>query len=76
MKVKIFRERDIKELEKDVNKFIKEKSVVDIKLTTDVFYDRYINGVPVSVIENKTVMIMYTDKEQQFSDSRKKHAIL
>lgn len=63
MKVKIFRERDIKELEKDVNKFIKEKSVVDIKLTTDVFYDRYINGVPVSVIENKTVMIMYTDKE-------------
>lgn len=63
MQVKIFRERDIKELEKDVNKFIKEKSVVDIKLTTDVFYDRYINGVPVSVIENKTVMIMYTDKE-------------
>lgn len=63
MKVKIFRERDIKELEKDVNKFIKDKSVVDIKLTTDVFYDRYINGVPVSVIENKTVMIMYTDKE-------------
>ena len=63
MKIKIFRERDIKELEKDVNKFIKEKSVVDIKLTTDVFYDRYINGVPVSVIENKTVMIMYTDKE-------------
>lgn len=61
MKVKIFRERDIKELEEDVNKFIKEKSVVDIKLTTDVFYDRYINGVPVSVIENKTVMIMYTD---------------
>lgn len=63
MKVKIFRERDIKELEKDVNKFIKEKSVVDIKLTTDVFYDRYINGVPVSVIENKTVMIMYTDEK-------------
>lgn len=63
MKVKIFRERDIKELEKDVNKFIKEKSVVDIKLTTDVFYDRYINGVPVSVIENKTVMIMYNDEK-------------
>ena len=63
MKVKIFRERDIKELEKDVNKFIKEKSVVDIKLTTDVFYDRYINEVPVSVIENKTVMIMYNDEK-------------
>lgn len=63
MKVKIFRERDIKELEKDVNKFIKDKSVVDIKLTTDVFYDRHINGVPVSVIENKTVMIMYNDEK-------------
>ena len=63
MKVKIFRERDIKELEKDINKFIKDKCVIDIKFSTDAFYNKHLKGVPVSVAESVTAMIIYTDEK-------------
>ena len=43
MQVKIFRDLDIEKLEKEINEFIDNDyiSVKDIKVTTDVFYDKY-----------------------------------
>lgn len=63
MRVKIFRDKCTNELEHKINSFIKDKHVIDIKLTTDNFYDRHRNGVPISVVEMATVIIMYTDEE-------------
>ena len=76
MQVKIFRDLDIEKLEKEINEFIKDKCIIDIKFSTDAFYNKHLKGVPVSVAESVTAMIMYTDEKQQFQDSRKKHAIL
>lgn len=64
MKVKIFRERDIKELEKDVNEFIDNDyiSVKDIKVTTDVVYDKYDkNRIPTHISLGTTVAVMYEE---------------
>ena len=63
MQVKIFRNLDVEKLEKEINKFIKDKCIIDIKFSTDAFYNRHIQGVPVSIAESVTVMIMYTDKK-------------
>ena len=63
MRVKIFRDLDVEKLEKEINKFIKDKCVIDIKFSTDAFYNRHIQGVPVSIAESVTVMIIYTDEK-------------
>ena len=63
MRVKIFRDLDVEKLEKKINKFISDKCVIDIKFSTDAFYNRHIQGVPVSIAESVTVMIMYTDEK-------------
>ena len=81
MQVKIFRDLDIEKLEKEINEFIDNDyiSVKDIKVTTDVVYNRFDHLTKINM--STTVVIMYEINdygyyEQQFSDSRKKHAIL
>ena len=63
MQVKIFRDLEIEKLEKEINKFIKDKCVIDIKFSTDAFYNKHLKGVPVSVAESVTAMIIYTDEK-------------
>lgn len=63
MQVKIFRDLDIDKLEQGVNKFIKDKCVIDIKFSTDAFYNKHLKGVPVSIAESVMAMIMYTDEK-------------
>lgn len=64
MQVKIFRDLDIEKLEKEINEFIDNDyiSVKDIKVTTDVFYDKYDkNRIPTHISLGTTVAVMYEE---------------
>lgn len=64
MKVKIFRDLDIEKLEKEINEFIDNDyiSVKDIKVTTDVIYDKYDkNRIPTHISLGTTVAVMYEE---------------
>ncbi|MCH3962760.1 MAG: hypothetical protein LKE46_00635 [Clostridium sp.] len=62
MQVKIFKEEKIKELENDINNFIKDKAVNDIKL---------------SVRENSTIkyiaMVIYKEQNQSKQNQNKRN---
>lgn len=64
MRVKIFRDLDIEKLEKEINEFIDNDyiSVKDIKVTTDVVYDKYDkNRIPTHISLGTTVAVMYEE---------------
>lgn len=64
MQVKIFRDLDIEKLEKEINEFIDNDyiSVKDIKITTDVIYDKYDkNRIPTHISLGTTVAVMYEE---------------
>lgn len=64
MQVKIFRDLDIEKLEKEINEFIDNDciSVNDIKVTTDVVYDKYDkNMIPTHISLWTTVAVMYEE---------------
>ena len=64
MQVKIFRDLDIEKLEKEINEFIDNDyiSVKDIKVTTDVIYDKYDkNRIPTHISLGTTVAVMYEE---------------
>lgn len=64
MKVKIFRGCDIGKLEKEINEFMDKDgiSVEDIKITTDVIYDKYDkNRIPTHISLGTTVAVMYEE---------------
>lgn len=64
MQVKIFRDLDIEKLEKEINEFIDNDyiSVKDIKVTTDVVYDKYDkNRIPTHISLGTTVAVMYEE---------------
>ena len=66
MRVKIFRDLDIEKLEKEINKFIDADhiSVKDIKITTDVTYDKYDkNSIPTHISLWTTVVVMYEEND-------------
>lgn len=59
-KIKIFRSKNIAELEKLVNEFIKDKVVIDIKHHSEFVGTSYNSvGVPVNVCCYDSVMILY-----------------
>ena len=73
MKIKIICCNDTEELETQINKFIADKIVHDIKFQSVGFYDRWNgNGIPTSGITNDRVIIMYDDKESQFGNKFRK----
>lgn len=64
MQVKIFRDFDIEKIEKEINEFIDNDyvSVKDIKVTTDVVYDKYDkNMIPTHIGLWTTVVVMYEE---------------
>lgn len=64
MKVKIFRGCDTGKLEKEINEFMDKDgiSVEDIKITTDVIYDKYDkNRIPTHIRLGTTVAVMYEE---------------
>ena len=64
MQVKIFRDLDIDKLEKEINDFMDKDgiSVEDIKITTDVIYDKYDkNRIPMHASLCTTVAVMYEE---------------
>lgn len=64
MKVKIFRGCDTEGLEKAINEFMEIDyiSVNDIKITTDVIYDKYDkNMIPTHISLGTTVAVMYEE---------------
>lgn len=64
MKVKIFVGNDIKRMEDEVNEFIKDKSVIDIKYQSMGLTTKYNgNGIPINVVVYDRVLVMYADEE-------------
>ena len=71
MKIKIVCYNNTEELETQINEFIADKIVHDIKFQSVGFYDRWNgNGIPTSGITNDRVIIMYDDKEANRLDTR------
>ena len=66
MKIKIFAESYIDMLEKQVNEFIKDKEVYDIKYSSLAIPTCFRNGVPSSYSVNDRVMIMYDDSDFKY----------
>lgn len=64
MKVKILTSNNYAVLENDVNRFIKNKNVIDIKYQSMYVETEFRNGVPVSGTAIDRVLIMYTDEEE------------
>ena len=66
MRVKIFRDLDVEKLEKEINKFIDTDyiSVKDIKVTTDVVYNRFDRLTrPLKIDMSTTVVVMYEEND-------------
>lgn len=64
MKVKIIGGTNYEDLEYDINRFIKDKSVIDIKHQATYVVTRYRGGVPDSGTIIDRVFIMYSDEEE------------
>ena len=65
MKVKIFGGSNYEDLEYDINQFIKDKRVIDIKYQATYVVNHYRGGVPDSGIMVDRVFIMYSDEEEK-----------
>lgn len=65
MKVKIFGGIDIKSMENEVNEFIKDKSIIDIKYQSMGLTTQYnATGIPTNVVVcDRTLLVMYVDEE-------------
>ena len=63
MKIKIFNGFNIKELENEVNEFIKDKIIHDIKTTT-IFCQTTFNrdGIPLKAEIINTITVMYSQE--------------
>lgn len=66
MNIKIFTESHIDMLEKQVNEFIKDKEVYDIKYSSLAIPTSFRNGVPLSYSINDRVMVMYDDSDFKY----------
>ncbi len=70
MKVKILCCNDATELETQINEFIADKIVHDIKFQSVGFYNQWNgNGIPISSVANDRVLIMYDDEETNCLDA-------
>ena len=65
MKVKIIGGTNYENLEYEINQFIKDKSVIDIKYQATYVVTRYRGGVPDSGTIFDRVFIMYSDEEEK-----------
>lgn len=64
MKVKIFVGINIKSMEDEINEFIKDKPVVDIKYQSMGLATRYnATGIPTNVVVYDRALVMYADEE-------------
>lgn len=64
MKVKIFVGINIKSMEDEINEFIKDKPVVDIKYQSMGLATRYnATGIPTNVVVYDRALVMYVDEE-------------
>ena len=64
-KIRIFRSKNIAELEKLVNDFIKDKVVIDIKYQSEFVGTSYNSvGVPVNVSCYDSVMVFYMEDDK------------
>lgn len=64
MKVKIFVGINIKSMEDEINEFIKDKPVVDIKYQSMGLATRYnATGIPTNVVIYDRALVMYVDEE-------------
>ncbi len=71
MKIKIIACNDTVELETQINEFITDKVVIDIKYQSIGFYNKWNNiGVPVTAVTNDRVLIMYDDEDSNYVASR------
>lgn len=64
MKVKIIGGCNYDDLEYNINQFIKDKRVIDIKYQATYVVDCYRGGVPDSGTMIDRVFIMYSDEEE------------
>lgn len=64
MKVKIMGGTNYEDLEYDINRFIKDKRVIDIKYQATYVVTHYCGGVPDSGTMIDRVFIMYSDEEE------------
>lgn len=63
-KVKIFVDIDVTRLETQINEFIKDKKVIDIKYNTITFVNQYSErGIPTSIILGDRALIIYEEDE-------------
>ena len=64
MKVKIFVGNNVKSMEDEINEFIKDKSVIDIKYQSMSLITRYnATGIPSKVVIYDRALVMYADEE-------------
>lgn len=64
MKVKIFVGINIKSMEDEINEFIKDKPVIDIKYQSMGLATRYnATGIPTNVVVYDRALVMYVDEE-------------
>lgn len=71
MKIKIVCCNNVEELEKQVNDFIADKIIHDIKYQSVGFYNQWNGlGIPTSGVANDRVIIMYDDIEANHLDAR------
>ena len=71
VKVKILCCNDATELETQINEFIADKIIHDIKYQSVGFYNLWNgNGIPISSVANDRALIMYDDKETNYLDVR------
>ena len=64
MKVKILTSNNYAVLENDVNRFIKNKNVIDIKYQSMYVETEFRGGIPVAGTAIDRVLIMYIDEEE------------
>ena len=61
-KIKIFRWNDVKKVEDEVNKFIKDKNVISIQYQMCSIYNKFNrSGVPLNVSAYDSVMVEYEE---------------
>lgn len=64
MKVKIFVGNNVKSMEDEINEFIKDKSVIDIKYQSMSLTTRHnATGIPSKVVIYDRALVMYVDEE-------------
>lgn len=71
MKIKILCCNDANKLETQINEFITDKAIIDIKYQSVGFYNQWNgNGVPENAVVNDRVLIMYVDEDSDYVVSR------